>query len=290
VSVVCDMVPAMMGDHVLSLPVSDEWRCAITDFVASLRAGGTAETTIKTRVQHLERLSRGLGVSSPAEVEAGALVAWAGQQAWAVETRRSFRATCRRFFGWMAATGRAPADASAQLPRVRPAEPVPRPTPELVYSHALSRADERGRIILRLAGEVGLRRAEIAVVHERDVLADLTGRSLIVHGKGRRDRIVPLPEVLSRELVAAFDGSGWLLPGRDGGHLSPRYVGKIAAELLPAGYTLHTLRHRFATRAYGVARDTFAVQSLLGHASPATTRRYVAVPAEHLRATVEAIA
>jgi site-specific recombinase XerD len=47
---------------------------------------------------------------------------------------------------------------------------------------------------------------------------------------------------------------------------------------LPDGITAHQLRHRFATAAYAHQRDLRAVQELLGHASPATTARYTAVP------------
>ena len=69
---------------------------------------------------------------------------------------------------------------------------------------------------------------------------------------------------------------------------SPRYVGKIASGLLPPGVTLHSLRHRFATRAYAADRDVFAVQQLLGHAQANTTQRYVKVPSSALRSTVAA--
>jgi integrase/recombinase XerC len=59
---------------------------------------------------------------------------------------------------------------------------------------------------------------------------------------------------------------------------------------MPGDYTLHTLRHRFATLAYQVDRDVFAVQELLGHSSPATTRRYVQTQPESLRRTIMALA
>ena len=83
---------------------------------------------------------------------------------------------------------------------------------------------------------------------------------------------------------------GYAFPGADDGHLSPRWVGKIVAELLPGTATMHQLRHRFATRAYAVDRDVLTVQQLLGHASPATTQRYVVVPPEAGRRTVLAAA
>lgn len=59
-------------------------------------------------------------------------------------------------------------------------------------------------------------------------------------------------------------------------------------DALPGDWTMHSLRHSAATRWYQVDRDVFTVQELLGHASPATTRRYVAVPNDALRATVDA--
>lgn len=144
------------------------------------------------------------------------------------------------------------------------------------------------RLILRLAAEVGLRRAEIASIHSHDLVDDLLGWSLVVHGKGGRERVVPLPTPLALELHAR--GSGWVFPGADHGHLSPRWVGKLAARVMPEGWTIHTLRHRFATRAYGLDRDLLVVQTLLGHASPVTTRRYVAIGEDRLRATVQAVA
>ena len=142
--------------------------------------------------------------------------------------------------------------------------------------------------MLRLAAELGLRRAEVAVTHSRDIFEDLGGHSLTAHGKGSKDRDVPLPPGLAAQLLAM--PYGYLFPGNDGGHLSPRWVGKLVTLLLPDGLTMHTLRHRFATRAYAVDRDVFVVQELLGHASPATTRRYVQVPRAGLRRTVLAAA
>ncbi|WP_235204375.1 tyrosine-type recombinase/integrase [Nocardia otitidiscaviarum] len=239
-----------------------------------------------TRVSHMRYVARELG-GSPWEVTGDRLTQWAGRQDWAIETRRSYRGSMLAFWRWAVAAGRTDSNPAAALPRVKPAPPRPRPAPEIVYAEALRRAQPRERLMLRLAAEVGLRRHEVAKVHTRDVVEDLEGWSLVVKGKGGRVRTLPLPVDLARELRA--HRRGYVFPGEDEGHLSARWVGKLITGLLPGVWTMHTLRHRFGTRAYLVDRDVFAVQELLGHASPATTRAYVEMPRDTLRRTVQAV-
>ena len=203
------------------------------------------------------------------------------------ETRRGRRTTLRSFYGWAHASQHAPANIALALPKVKPGQTRPRPTPERVYEDALLRSDERLRLILRLAHDAGLRRGEIALVHSSDLFEDLHGWSLRVHGKGRRERDVPLTPRLALELRTL--PHGWAFPGDEDGHLSARWVGKLATRVLPDEWTLHTLRHSFGTRVYAHA-DLAVAQDLLGHASPATTRIYVQVPNERLRSAVLAAA
>jgi integrase len=144
--------------------------------------------------------------------------------------------------------------------------------------------------MLRLAGEAGLRRAEVAQVHHRDLSAGLDGASLLVHGKGGKLRVVPISESLAAALRAAhtpgMPEDSWLFPTGLGGHLSPDVVGRLVARALPDGWTMHTLRHRFGTRAYRGTRNLRAVQVLLGHESIATTERYTAVDDAEIRAAM----
>jgi len=232
-------------------------------------------------------LARHAGRRGPWTLTADDLVDWTGTQPWARETRRSVRSSLRSFYAWGVDTRRIRTSPAAGLPSIPQRPPAPRPAPEDAYRAALSRAGHRERLMLRLAGEAGLRRGEVCQVHSRDLMRDTLGWSLRVRGKGDRVRVVPLTDDLAGELRAL--GPGWAFPGQVGGHLSPWWCGRLVADLLPDGLTMHTLRHRFATRAYAATSDLLAVQQLLGHASPATTRAYVRVDDAARRALVEAV-
>jgi integrase/recombinase XerC len=149
--------------------------------------------------------------------------------------------------------------------------------------------------MLRLAGEAGLRRAEVARIHYRDLIEGVDGAALLVHGKGGKKRVVPISESLAELLRRGAAGHtpgmperAWLFPTGFGGHLTPDRVGRLVALALPGDYSMHTLRHRFATRAYRGTRNLRAVQVLLGHASIATTERYTAVDDAEIRAAMVA--
>lgn len=222
------------------------------------------------------------------DVTVDQLVAWLGRPGWTTETRRSQRSALRSFYGWLHASGRIKADPARLLPKIAASRRLPRPAPARAVNLAMLAADGRVQLMLMLAVRQGLRRGEIAVVHSDDLVEDLGGWSLIVHGKGRKDRTVPLADDVADRLRSLEPG--WAFPGLTTGHLSAGHVGVLMARALPEPWTAHTLRHAFATRAYGATRDLLAVQELLGHARPETTRAYVRVSVDSLRAAVEAAA
>lgn len=97
-----------------------------------------------------------------------------------------------------------------------------------------------------------------------------------------------------REIVT-LPRSGWLFPRRDGqpGPVPPHLVSHlVAAHLHDLGlpWTCHQLRHRFATRLYGVGKDLRLTQELMGHSSPVTTAGYAAWAREDAAQAVDAIA
>jgi integrase len=141
--------------------------------------------------------------------------------------------------------------------------------------------------MIALAALQGLRRAEIARVHMRDLVQDDGGWVLIVRGKGDKERPVPVRDDVVA-LIRAEQRSGWLFPGHDHGHLSAHWVGRLVAAALPDGWSAHPLRTLFASRVYAGSGDLLALQDLLGHASPETTRAYVRLSDGALRRAVTA--
>ncbi|MDR1212789.1 MAG: site-specific integrase, partial [Propionibacteriaceae bacterium] len=168
------------------------------------------------------------------------------------------------------------------IPMIRPEQPAPRPASAMVVAEALRHADPRITVMLRLANELGMRRGEVAQVWpEEDLIRDSLGWALVVHGKGSRERVLPLPDDLASALLRA--PAGYLFPRRDGGHLSAHWVGTLVRRALGDGTTMHQLRHLCATEVHAQTHDLRLVQTMLGHASLSTTQRYIAVEGRAVR-------
>lgn len=278
------------------LAVPTQWEQPLTAYERYLYARGAAPTSVRRYLEAMRSFSREHSSREPFDVTVDDLYEWMSGKRWARETRRGMRAILKSFYGWAVDTGRADSDPTAKLPRVKAGDPVARPATDDEYAAALANADERWTLALRLSAELGLRRAEVAGMHTSDIVEQGGVSWLTVHGKGSKLRRIPLPDALALTLRTVEPG--YVFPGRivdrhartaRAGHMSPRYMGRRIGELLPPGVTMHALRHRFATRAYNVNRDVFTVQKLLGHASPATTQRYVQVADDRMRALVEAV-
>ena len=268
----------------ISAPVP--WRKSIEGWTDTLRAAGLSAQTIKSRRYKMVHLAALLMPSGPKEVTTEQIVQAFARQQWKPETRKAYRNTISSFFRWLHKSGRRSDDPSLDVPRVKKPHAHPRPCPDRYIAAAMEMATTLERLMIRLGAECGLRRGEIARVHSDDVVADSAGRSLIVRGKGDKQRIVPLPDDLAGIIM---DARGYLFPGRFGGHVEESYIGDHISRLLPDGYAAHTLRHRFATTAYAATHDLFVVAELLGHESVETTEHYVAMPDGRLREATAAV-
>ncbi len=154
----------------------------------------------------------------------------------------------------------------------------------------------RDRAILEVLYGCGLRVSELCMLKTRDI--DLEECLVRVHGKGGKERLVPLgADARSgvrrylRELRPSLDrgrSEGRVFLNRRGRPLSRMGVWKILRKYVErAGIekhvTPHTLRHSFATHLLEGGADLASVQEMLGHADISTTEIYTHVDRSHLR-------
>jgi integrase/recombinase XerD len=146
----------------------------------------------------------------------------------------------------------------------------------------------RDRALFELVYSCGLRVSEAVGLSLPDV--DFRGKTVIVRGKGNKERMVPFGEAASRCLREYLEGARPSLVGRGGTQalfvnnlgkrLSRKGAWKRFQELeLRSGVEgkIHTLRHSFATHLLAGGADLRTVQELLGHADIATTQIYTHV-------------
>jgi site-specific recombinase XerD len=149
----------------------------------------------------------------------------------------------------------------------------------------------RGRAIIRVFLDTGLRAAELINLRLRDL--DLaTGRLWVRQGKGRKDRGLWFNGQTREALEAWFaikpSSSSKLEPSTapvftslDGrkplcGRVLRRWVEKLGKQAgIEKRVHLHLLRHCFACRLLRKTKNLFMVSKALGHASVATTQIYL---------------
>ena len=158
----------------------------------------------------------------------------------------------------------------------------------------------RDRAILETLYSTGLRVSELVGINHEDLNVDQ--REIVVQGKGRKERLVPLGshataailaylELLNKDSRAPSDEdrpNSPLFVNKHGGRLSTRSVRrKVSKYLEESGLdpeiSPHTLRHSFATHLLDSGADLRSVQELLGHQSLSTTQVYTHVSTGRLR-------
>lgn len=171
---------------------------------------------------------------------------------------------------------------------------------ELLISTAMKYGKENAlhdKCFLKTIAFTGMRRQEALALNWEDI--DF-GKSVvkIKKGKGKKERIVPLPESLSSDLWAYLQtrlplSTQAVFISNAGNRLTPspaqsrfnKYIKK--AGLSDKGYTLHKLRHSYASLLIQNNADLLSVQKLLGHSDLNSTKIYTHVNTEHLKKQVD---
>lgn len=150
---------------------------------------------------------------------------------------------------------------------------------------------QRDHLLLGILYNTGARVSEIIGVRMADLILD--GAACVhLHGKGRKQRTVPLWHSIVREIRAwqkvnpQLEASSPLLPSREGEAMTRDNVAKrLALAVNTAAKTIpdlskrrispHTIRHTTAMHLLQSGVDISVIALWLGHESPTTTHHYV---------------
>lgn len=208
------------------------------------------------------------------------------------ESRNAYCSTYRTFWRWAVVAGLTDDNPWLPISRARKRERLPRSvTPELA-ADILAVASDRARTMILLGLHCGLRVAEIAGLHRESW--DRANGTLIVTGKGSRDRVIPVPPECTAGLEAwcggVYAGPMWASQ-RNGAKrrtgITPGTVARVMLEaswLVGAHVTSHQWRHTFALTHALAGTPMPILQRLLGHASLASTEIYLNAAGLDLRA------
>jgi site-specific recombinase XerD len=173
---------------------------------------------------------------------------------------------------------------------LRPVEPRSLTLAEaerLVQACPRQTAGDRGaRLVVLLLYGCGLRTAELCGLDVRDVDIE-RGELLVRHGKGDRQRTIPVPAAVWTELLAYLVELGHkrgplFRTTARGARVTAHDVGGLvkaaaARAALPGKVTPRTLRHTFGTHLMDAGVDLAVIASLMGHRSPAESGVYLHV-------------
>lgn len=212
-------------------------------YLQSLAARGLTQGSIKTNATTLHKLR--LTISKPlCEVTYADLVAWQAAQTVGNTTKHHRTQHVKAFFQWAQDTELITSNPARHLARPKRGKRLPELLSEaelnrlLAWKPTYAKDDRfleaRDRFLIRLFMYTGIRRAEACALTVGDVSVD--ERLLRVrHGKGDKDRAIPLPDRLMPDLAKYLKVRGGeacdpLLPGRWSGRaLDPEAITRTSS-------------------------------------------------------------
>lgn len=155
----------------------------------------------------------------------------------------------------------------------------------------------RTKAMLELMYGSGLRVSELVNLTLSDI--DLYNCTILIHGKGNKERIVPLGEYAKEYLVKYLEIRNQLIKRRNGDY-DELFLNNHGKPITRNGFnfllnnilkekginkkiTPHTLRHSFATHMLDNGADLRTIQELLGHSDIVTTRIYTHISKKSLQ-------
>lgn len=261
----------------------------VEDWVLWMQARGMAKRTVHERPQMVGRVAEASDVS-PHDLTSRQILTYLARSGASQATRANYHVALTAWCKWLVEHGHREDDPMAQVPRPKIPRRRPRPVETAHLEQLLaSRMHRRTRTMILLAAFQGLRVHEIAKIRGEDV--DLVGKRLYVVGKGGVDEWLPLHPRIAAEAVGYPRRGYWFTTyvgnlergddrRRTVGPILPASVSSIMSiAMARAGVpgSAHALRHWYGTQLVRAGADLRTAQTLLRHASLATTAIYVGV-------------
>lgn len=227
-----------------------------------------------------------------ADVTHGHIVAWLATRPVGPRSRSAYTSILATFFAWLEREEHLPTNPVTRVERPRLPKYLPRPAATASIHAVLDRCDARVGAMIACGAYAGMRRAEIAKLRGEDLFLHRDPPVVLVHGKGNKERLVPLHP----DLVAALERHGIaklgpIFASPNGGSLSPGYVGRLITGAFAnlEHVVPHQLRHWCGSESYRASHDLRVVQEILGHESPATTAIYTKLDQERAGEVIGAL-
>lgn len=240
---------------------------------------GLSERSIVEREQCIRRLLRDSG-EHLLHLTPPAVMLFINRPGLAPRSRWTYHQHVKAFCVWLQRAKLRADDPLLELPTPRRPPSLPRPIRDGQLTAILAATNRhRTRTMVLLAAFAGLRVHEIAKVHGRDI--DLESRTLVVLGKGNKEAVVELHDLLVNE-ARQYPRDGYWFPAYigEGPHIGRQAVTKaIGAAMARAGVnaTPHALRHWYGTSLVEHGVDIRIVQELMRHSSIQSTQIYTKV-------------
>lgn len=259
---------------------------------------------IRSLLDHLDR--SGVGIEA---IDVDTLRGWLAELHEAGASRSTMArrvAAARVFTAFLCRAGRLASDPGPLVATPKRHRPLPQVLDEEQTSAALegspagadSPAALRRTAVAEVLYAAGLRVAELCGLDLDDV--DRERRTLLVRGKGGKERVVPAgaPALAALDRWLADGRPHWATPssgpalflGARGGRLGTRSARRDIAEIVGhesegSRASPHDLRHSAATHLLNGGADLRSVQEFLGHSSLRSTQIYTHVSVERLTET-----
>ncbi len=278
----------------------------IQQFLRSLRQRNAAANTILAYTRDLTSFCEYIGDAKPSQIDHVRIRGYLSElydRGLGKTSVARHLAAVRSLYRWLAREGMVKQNPAAlvstpKLPKKLPRVPSMEEINTVLDTEMPDTAafPERDRVIMELLYGSGLRNSELVALNLDHI--HWSNGALLVHGKGSKQRIVPLGDSAAvairdylphrQKLLAEKKKTNpALLLNLRGTRLTTRSVGRIVKQIavargLSPDVHPHTLRHAFGTHMLEEGADLRAIQEMLGHERLSTTQRYTQLTVKHV--------